>query len=280
MQDYLQDLALGPMAKSIPAGVGGALAFFESISGFPELQWISQLTLWKNNLGNLEMQLQGRDGETAVHKSPMFTITMVIALELYVVSDRPKYKRFLAYCLLLKLWMTLRFDDLQGLSRSRLLNTRHCLKGVLTRTKTTGPGKRILEVPCYLHAQASFTGANWLQDGFAILQEPAFSFERDYFVPVPSEDWEGTKPRVLDYSYAAGLFRMVLSELPRPMRVGLGQWKESTMQMLPSPVPLFFSLHGPRHFVPSIGAALGVPKDDRDVAGRWGIASNSLGNMF
>ena len=277
MLDYLQDLALGPLAKTTPAGVGGALSFFESISGYPESQWISLMPLWKSNLGNLEMRLQSRGGETAVHKAPMFTVTMVIALELYVVSTRPKYKRFLGFCLLLKLWMTLRFDDLQGLSRSRLQNTSSCLKGVLTRTKTTGPGKRILEVPCYLHSQASFSGAKWLIEGFAILQEPAFNFERDYFVPVPSEDWEGTKPRILDYSYAAGLFRRVLSELPRPKRIGLGTWTESCQQMLPPPVPLFFSLHGPRHFVPSVGAALGIHKDERDMAGRWGIAAKQSG---
>ena len=50
--------------------------------------------------------------------------------------------------------------------------------------------------------------------------------------------------------------------------------------MLPDYTPLFFSLHSPRHFIASVAAAEEVPKDIRDMSGRWGIASMQSGEYI
>ena len=192
MLDYLRDVELGPCPKSLPSNIAGALAFFESISGIPESLQIHRMQLWKSNVSELEMRVQGKGDNTIVHKASCLPIVALISLELYVVSGRPDYWRFLSFCVLLMTWMSLRFDDLIGMSVSRLALTKTYLRGVLTRTKTTGPGKRILEVPTYLNREASFTGCPWVKTGYDLLHTEGFAYLRDYFLPQPSSDFRGT----------------------------------------------------------------------------------------
>ena len=277
MLDFLRDAELGPCPKTLPSSISAALSFFEQISGLPESGQIHRTQLWKDNVAELEMRIQGRSGNGIVHKANNLTISMIISLELVVVSCRPAFIRFWAFCILLMVWMSLRFDDLMGLSVSRLILGKRFLKGVLTRTKTTGAGKRIQEVPVYLHIHASFTGHPWIVTGCELLRMPAFAFERDYFVPEPSTDYQGSRQHMLRYSEASGLFRKLLGTLPTIRRDGDGMWEEGGKIMLPMSCPLFWTLHGPRHFVASVAAAEEVPKDVRDMAGRWGIATQQSG---
>ena len=51
-----------------------------------------------------------------------------------------------------------------------------------------------------------------------------------------------------------------------------GRWvgrKDSTL--LERIALLYFSGHSPRHWLPSVSAALGVPKEKRDYVGRWHV---------
>ena len=277
MLDFLRDVELGPCPKSLPANIAGALAFFESISGIPESLQIHKMQLWKSNVSELEMRVQGKGDNTIVHKALCLPIVALISLELFVVSDQPDYWRFLSFCVLLMTWMSLRFDDLLGLSVSRLALTKTYLRGVLTRTKTTGPGKRILEVPTYLNREASFTGCAWVKVGYDLLQKEAFSYLRDYFLPQPSFDFLGTRKGLLTYSQASGLYRQLLGKLHTVGRDESGLWQEGSAYLFEGDSPLFWTLHGPRHFVPSVAAAESISKDVRDMAGRWGISSQQSG---
>ena len=277
MLDFLRDVELGPCPKSLPSNIAAALGFFETISGIESPLQIHKMQLWKDNIADLEMRVQGRGENTKVHKANCLPIAVLISLELFVVSDRPAYWRFFAFCILLMTWMSLRFDDLLGLSVSRLALAKTYLRGVLTRTKTTGPGKRILEVPTYLHREASFTGCHWIKVGYDLLQTEEFAYLRDYFLPQPSQDYRGTRKHMATYSQASGLYRQLLGQLQNIGRDENGQWQEVPGEMLPGDSPLFWTLHGPRHFVASAAAAERVPKDVRDMAGRWGISSQQSG---
>ena len=129
--------------------------------------------------------------------------------------------------------MSLRFDDLMGLSVARLLKSKTCIRGTLTRTKTTGPGKRVLEVPVFMHPEASFTGVPWISEGFAILGTADFAFSRDYFIPEPTTEYTSTRRHVLSYSQASGIYRLVLGSLKEVHRNGDGFWEEGLGVMLP-----------------------------------------------
>ena len=275
--DYIADVELGSCSKSFVMSIGTAVSFFEDIAGRAEADKLSSLRLWKANLSDLEQRLQSRPGGTQTRKAPQFSISIIISLELFVVSLRPVFQRFWAFCKLLKVWLTLRFDDLQGLSSKRLVWGKYCMAGFLGKTKTTGPGKKVLEIPVFLNRQAILSGYDWILEGKKILESQAFSFERDYFAPMPSDDWTGTKKHPLSYSYGSAISRMVLGTLKTVSVESDGRWTEGTELLIPSPGPLFWTEHSERHVLPSIAAAQEIDKTSRDYLGRWGINSKQSG---
>ena len=50
--------------------------------------------------------------------------------------------------------------------------------------------------------------------------------------------------------------------------------------MLPESMATFFTGHSPRHWAPSVSAAMGVPKEQRDFLGRWQIQHGSNDYML
>ncbi len=279
MIDYINDLEASNCARTVPVSVGCALTFFERISGLPDALCISTMVFWQQSLNAVICQVAESLGTVPVNKAPQPAVAMILSLELYVCSGRSRFKRFLAYCRLLKIWMILRFDDLQSLCSTRLTLSKFNLKSFVGRTKTTGPGKRLPELPCYVHAQASLTGLPWIEVGFELLKTDGFKLgKRDYFIGIPADDWDSMLPKMLDYSYCSALGRQLLGELKRPFRGLGGDWIEGDEVLLPHPGPLFFREHSDRHWAVSVAAALGnCTKEERDDAGRWGVSGKQSG---
>ena len=272
MLDYLHDLELGYCAKSYPRDVGLSLAFFEKVGGFAEPLRISNDALWKSNLECCIVALQGNPGGLQIKKAPMYSVSMIIACELYVVSARPAFIRMYVWCKLLKVWMCLRWDDLQGLVACRTTLSSTCLRSILGRSKTTGAGKKTGEVPCFVRRDAGFTGNDWLKVGFDLFKREENSFARDYFLPAPAEDLEGFQPRMLDYNYATALSRKLLLTLKKPVRdMETDGWKDGPDLLIIAPAHLFHTEHSERHFAPSVSAVLKVAREPRNYLGRWGI---------
>eukprot|EP00973_Karenia_brevis_P009322 1261895-Karenia_brevis.AAC.1 len=66
---------------------------------------------------------------------------MVISLELMVFDEAvPIFLRFVAWIKLLRIWGSLRSDDLQGLAPQFLRWMPSGVTGHLDRSKTSGPG--------------------------------------------------------------------------------------------------------------------------------------------
>ena len=106
----------------------------------------------------------------------MYTAAMVISLELLVVCEEQAwYSRFIAYLMLLSLWMCFRVDDLQWLDPNRVVFSDEGVTMILRRSKTTGPGRRAREVPAYVHREASLSGADWIQAGMGLLLSEGFN---------------------------------------------------------------------------------------------------------
>ena len=60
--------------------------------------------------------------------------------------------------MLLMCWMVLRADDVQWIDPTRMHMSGTCVRMILRRTKTTGPGRRAVEVPAYVARDASLSG--------------------------------------------------------------------------------------------------------------------------
>ena len=106
-----------------------------------------------------------------------------------VDAGKPKFLRAYSWLGLVRKWTSMRSDDAQGIDLQRLLLTATCLKGVLVQTKTTGPGKKTLEVPFYVLRTATLANVPWLEVGWEIWNSADFKFKREFFVMHPTRDF-------------------------------------------------------------------------------------------
>jgi hypothetical protein len=101
MMDYLFDLQAGGCSRTVPRSIFLALLFFETAGSVAKEDMISSNKLWTATVNDIEAQIVSRVG-TEVRKAPPFFLSMLIALELYEVSNRPAFQRFLAWVRLVK----------------------------------------------------------------------------------------------------------------------------------------------------------------------------------
>ena len=90
----------------------------------------------------------------------------------------------MSWWLLLQCWATLRFDDHRGIVPAKVKISESGLLGKLTRSKVSGPGKKlnfrlvIVVSSAYIHHKL------WLLTGWQLLEKDPDS--RDYLLPAPS----------------------------------------------------------------------------------------------
>ena len=126
--------------------------------------------------------------QTSRGQAPQLPLCLLVAWEEAVHdAKRPVYERAFAAFRLLRHWASLRWDDTQGLAPSTLQRRARGLAGLLERTKTSGPGKTIQVLPCFVSEEA-WVVKPWLDEGWRLLTKDSFAFERDFLLPLPSLD--------------------------------------------------------------------------------------------
>ena len=191
-------------------------------------------------------------------QAPRPVVKVLEAIERTVVDYRePVFICLYAWFHLLQTWCSLRFDDHRGLEPGLLRISETSLMGVLTRSKTHGPDKRIQRKPVFLEKSCWFEVKNWCDVGFDLLQELA-PYERDYMLPSPGPNYGGIGEA--EMSYDAGL--ATTSSLHRGL-VAEGQ------RLLDPALCVYWTPHSPRSFMATCCAALEVAKAERNVLGRW-----------
>ena len=97
-------------------------------------------------------------------------------------DSEPTGLRIYAWAKLVKVWALLRWSDLQAIRPGELKLVEGRLATTLRRTKTSGPNRRIKEMPLCVSEAAFFENPDWLKIGFELLQWLA-TFSRDYLLP-------------------------------------------------------------------------------------------------
>ena len=264
---YLEARCEDGCGHSLPGNLMAALSVLEEVGRVPPEHKLSQDTSLKSIVRSLQEERQ-RDAPPK-KRANMYTAAMVIGLELLVLCEEQVwYSRFTAFLMLISLWMCLRVDDLQWIDPVRLVFTDEGLTVILRRSKTTGPGRRAREVPAYVHREASLSGKDWLQAGVGLLAGDEFCWDRAYFVPRPTADWQGTQRRYASPECICTFFRSVLKELRAPTRSG-NAWISDGRELIRAELTGFWSGHSGRHWLPTWTAMLGMSKGDRDFLGRW-----------
>ena len=124
---------------------------------------------------------------------------LLVKIERYVLDDgEPPALRVFGWVKLLKTWASLWSSDLQAIKPVELRLTDGRLATTLRKTKTSGPTKRIKELPVCVSEQAFFEDPRWLETGFELLKGLA-SFKRDYLLPRLRDDLAGFDKKMAGY---------------------------------------------------------------------------------
>ena len=150
--DYLYAKEEEGMGASIPMAVMKAAMWFEKTSGIAEWETLTSSPMVQMVVSELTVRL-----EVEVTSNSEGSTSAV------VTSNETEATRIGAWLKLLKTWASLRFDDLANIKLENLKFYDGKLAGILRKTKTTGAGKRVRELPIFrfrggLRAQEAMVG--------------------------------------------------------------------------------------------------------------------------
>ena len=92
--EYFQTIAEEPCGRTVPRARLGAFALFEYLGGYKEDERLASIPLVAETVNYLEVSFSA--GSKPTRKAPNWIIIVVIALELYVMSERAEYLRIVA----------------------------------------------------------------------------------------------------------------------------------------------------------------------------------------
>ena len=264
--DYMQHRVNDGCGKTVPQSLHAALSLLEQLGRVSSDAQISEDPLWLGHVKSWSAEL----AETAEPRKPaeMYTVAMLLALELTVVEDSEAlFTRALAWIVLCMVWGAMRCDDMQSVIPHRSILSNYGLRLVLGRSKTTGPDKPQKEISVHIMRTTSLSGEDWLKVGYDMWSEDPFNFRRDYMVMEPNKTWTGVKKKFMAPSCLGSAISKLLGGLGVPRRTSMGWELMPAQLLLPDGLEAFFSGHSPRNFVTSVAAALGFSKDERAYLG-------------
>eukprot|EP00435_Cladocopium_sp_Y103_P024952 s3690_g6.t1 len=167
--------------------------------------------------------------------------------------------RLVAWIKLVKLWASLRWDDVQRIVPKELRYYAGRMTTILRITKTTGPTKRVQELPVCVSEHSFVTSPFWLKTGFDLFKEHA-NFDRDYLLPKLNKEWSGFRRSMAMYNDITTYSTSVRKAAKRP---------GSRVPLVHSVLATFWTEHSERATLPTGLALLRVGREERDMLGRW-----------
>ena len=244
---------------SLPSQLLTALNFFEKVGGVPVASQLGSAPIVTGTVAAITAQLQ-----PPPRKAPPFFISVIIALEHFVVSGAPVFHRAIAWIRLIKVWSLMRTDDVTGIDINTLVLDSEGFSATLSRTKVSGPGRAVRWLPIFVSLNAFLADADWLKTGFLLCTSPAFGFVRDYFVPGPSANFQSVVKRMANASEMAAYGYSVLACLRCSPDV-----HGCDAPLLDHGAHAFWTGYSERAWLPSAAAYMGYARADIDLLGRW-----------
>ena len=256
--EYLFSRFDEPCGATVPIFICKAVSWFEKTAGFGEASIVSTSRAVCQIRDYITEKLAA--DTPPVRRAPRYPAVAVESLEALVLdTERTVCLRIMAWVKLLKIWGALRFDDMQKIKPADLQLTGGRLTTTLRVTKTSGPGKRVQELPVCISEKAYVWDVSWIETGFRLLKQHA-NFERDYLLPKFMENWAGFQMKYATYqdvsSYACHLRKILPSYY-------------DFNAIFPEELASFWTEHSERATMPTALAMLGVETSKRDLVGRW-----------
>lgn len=139
------------------------------------------------------------------------------------------YSRIYAWFRLVKLWTGMRFDDAKGAPIGTMEMREWGLKGIIDRSKTSGPTKKVAHLPFYVNKDAWLYDSAWLMTGWKLWNATGVEsalLSRDFTLPWPNKDLMGFIRKVVDYRIASTMSQALFNEI----KVGKGGREEDSAQ--------------------------------------------------
>ena len=257
-------------ARSVYGTLVNALAYFEEAGEVPKPLRLSSSAGLSGAAKEFEAKrrlLAEALGEATSKKQALpLVLALLEALEKVVVDDSiPLYVRAYNWYRLMRHWASIRFSDTAGLPPGTLSRRARGLTGSLTQTKTSGADKSAAVLPIFISRDA-WIGTEWLDTGLSIWQNE-LGYPRDYFLPLPNNDFSGSIGKRARYSDAVGFSRSLL-----------GMLVDDEGEKLLEPESIcFWSEHSDRAGLDSWLAAMSVGSDVRRFVGRWAVKNSEDG---
>ena len=264
--DYFSMLQDQPCRPSTPQSVYQALIWMYRIAGYGGADNPIENPLLVKAIERLTVHVGSN--ALVVFQAVRFPIVVLAALELMVTSVcYPKMLRIQAGSLLFRAWGTLRLDDLQRMRRRTIRLVGSMVQTDLLSTKTSGPGKRVKQLPVAISLEGDLLGLHWLVT-FLDLIQTHLPRDTDYLLETSTQDLERATGKMLTYAQSSARTRRALEELRVPIHTNQG-WVMSANKVLPQELLTMFTEHGPRSVMPSVAIVVEQDKDKRDMLGRW-----------
>ena len=263
--EFLEAMVEEPCARSFPESVYKALMFLEYAGEVPESDQLCRAPAIKNALEEANLRLQSVELKPS-RKALLIPVSIVVAWEQHVCDEsRPSYHPVYAWFRLIKLWTGVRFDDTKGVPNRTLELSDTSLKGVIHRSKTSGPGKRVILLPFYISRQAWIMEKDWLEVGWKLWSAMGTSSglaTRDFMLPWPDKSCNGFVRKVVDYPIASTMSQALFNEI----RMGKG---EGSKPLLQPGLGVLWTERSERVTVRTWSQAARIPEDVRRMIGRW-----------
>ena len=264
--DYLFVLRDEPCRPSVPGAWHQAVRWMFRKAGFIGDLNLAESLILKANLERLGQELF--QFQRPILQAARFPIGILAALEVYLMDQtKVPLKRIFAGGMLTRAWGTLRFDDIQRIRRNTVRMVGDNLVTELLSTKTTGPGKRVRQLPVAISNKAYLIKPGWIEEWLSLLQE-YMPKDRDYLLDVPSKDFKEAKDARLKHSQSSAITKMIMTELRVP-RCKEGRWEGTDESLVPELLTDLFGEHSGRAVLPSMSIHIEDDKSKRDCLGRW-----------
>ena len=166
---------------------------------------------WMEKVAEFKLELRATGG-----RPPRYPVMVLVAIERVVLDDsEPTGLRVYAWAKLVKVWASLRWSDLQGIRPGELKLVEGRWVTTLRRTKTSGPNRRIKEMPLCVSEAAFFENPAWLKIGFELLQWLA-TFGRDCLLPKLKPNFAVFEKKMAEYADVVAVLAAILQRAGIP----------------------------------------------------------------
>ena len=213
---YVEDRANEPCARTVPMSAFKTLLFMEAAAEVPPAERISSSPMVVNVLEEVNLQMESQEARPT-KKARQLLVMQVMAMERMVLDDdSERYVRAFAWYRLFKLWTGMRYADTLGMHMDTMREDSMGVWATLMKTKTTGPGKRILQCKVYVSKEAYLEEKHWLAAGLELWKKLGYEAGlsgRDFMLPMPDEALGGFSRRVASYPAASACSQALFAAL-------------------------------------------------------------------